>query len=313
MCSTLERIDADDHAADRVDRDLVVADDDEVHVARDRREHAPLARDDAVDDDELRLDDVLEVGDLPVERVVVIDEAMPVVLDPDVVLHREGDRRPRVRLELRAVDEEVGLRDRLGREDVIAQPPLVRERHLDLRHLVEAVPLRPGAREDRVVARLLEREARRDRDRAALADGELRHRRRLVLAIAQRAEHAFDDLGPRVRVLEELAGGDQVRLDERATVRPQVELVHRLADERADPGDVVVVAVEEEDAGVLGGMAAAAACAEDSRGKSQETAQIRAYRPGPMRSVVTVSGALSDASPTPLRRVGDERIRSCAG
>ena len=59
--------------------------------------------------DELRLDDVLEVGDLLVQPVIVVDEAMPVVLDPDVVLHRERDRGPGVRLELRAVDEEVGL------------------------------------------------------------------------------------------------------------------------------------------------------------------------------------------------------------
>jgi hypothetical protein len=73
------------------------------------REHAAFARGDRVDGDELRLDDVLEVGDLLVEPVVVVDEAVPVVLDPDVVLHREGHRRPGVGLELRAVDEEVAL------------------------------------------------------------------------------------------------------------------------------------------------------------------------------------------------------------
>ena len=102
------RIDADDLAAHRVERDLVVAHDDQAEVERDRRQHAPLAGGDRVDRDELRLDDVLEVGDLLVELVVVIDQAMAVVLDPDVVLHRERHRRPRVRLELRAVDEEVG-------------------------------------------------------------------------------------------------------------------------------------------------------------------------------------------------------------
>jgi hypothetical protein len=55
-------------ARDRVDRDLVVAHDDEVRCPEgDRREHAALARDDAVDRDELRLHHVLEVGDLAVE------------------------------------------------------------------------------------------------------------------------------------------------------------------------------------------------------------------------------------------------------
>ena len=121
-------------------------------VERDRREHAPLAGDDRVDGDELRLDDVLQVGDLLVEPVIVIDQAVPVVLDADVVLHRERHRRPRVRLELGAVDEEVGLRDRLGREDVVAQAPFVRERDLDLRLLLEVVALHAGALEHRVVA-----------------------------------------------------------------------------------------------------------------------------------------------------------------
>ena len=46
-----------------------------------------------------------------------------------------------MRLELGAVDEEVRLGDGLGREDVVAQAPLVRERDLDLRLLLEAVVL----------------------------------------------------------------------------------------------------------------------------------------------------------------------------
>ena len=61
---------------------------------------SPLAGDDRVDGDELRLDDRLEVGDLPVELVVVVDQSMPVVLDADVVLHAEGDRRPGMRIGL---------------------------------------------------------------------------------------------------------------------------------------------------------------------------------------------------------------------
>ena len=146
-------------------------------VERLGRQHPPLARDDRVDGDELRLDDVLEVGDLLVEAVVVVDEAVPVVLDPDVVLHREGDGRPRVRLELRRVDEVVGLRDGLGDEDVVAQALVVGVADLDLRLLFEAVALHaPGAPDDRVEPAVLEGVAGRDGDAAALADGELGHR-----------------------------------------------------------------------------------------------------------------------------------------
>ena len=48
--------------------------------------------------------------------MIVIDEAMAIVLDPDVVLHRERHRRPRVRLELGTVDEKIRLRDGLRRQ-----------------------------------------------------------------------------------------------------------------------------------------------------------------------------------------------------
>ena len=106
-------------------RHLVVAHDDELQVEGPGRQHAPLAGDDGVDDQELRLDDVLQVGDLLVQPVVVIDQAVPVVLDADVVLVAEGHRGPRVRLELGQVHEEVGPRHRLGGEHVVAQPPLV--------------------------------------------------------------------------------------------------------------------------------------------------------------------------------------------
>ena len=123
-----QRIEADDAAADGIERHLVVAHDDELQVERDRCEHAALAGDDPVDRDELRLGDVLEVRDLLIQLVVVIDQPMPIVLDADVVLHAEGDRRPRVRLELRTVHEEVGLGDRLGREERVTQAPGVVER-----------------------------------------------------------------------------------------------------------------------------------------------------------------------------------------
>jgi hypothetical protein len=219
----VSRVDPDDGAAHRVEGDLVVAHDDELQVERLRRQHAPLAGDDAVDADELRLDDVLEVGDLLVQAVVVVDEAVPVVLDPDVVLHREGHRRPRVRLELGAVDEEVGLRDGLGREDVVAQALLVRVGDLDLRLLLEAVALHALARGGASrPSRSGVREARGDGDAAALAHRELGH---LVAAdVPQRAEHALAELGARVRVRELVARGDQVRFDERASLRGEAEL-----------------------------------------------------------------------------------------
>jgi hypothetical protein len=53
------RLEPENARADGVERDLIVAEDHEVHRARNRREHAPFACDDAVDRDELRLDHVL--------------------------------------------------------------------------------------------------------------------------------------------------------------------------------------------------------------------------------------------------------------
>ena len=114
------RVEADDGRANSVEGDLAVAHDDEVQAARDGREHAPLAGFDGVDGDEFRLHDVLQIRDLLVEAVIVIDEPMPVVLNPDVVLQREGDGGPRVGLELRTVHEEVALRDGLRGEQVVA-------------------------------------------------------------------------------------------------------------------------------------------------------------------------------------------------
>jgi len=77
----LGRIDADDAARYCVDRDLVVAEDDESSLRGSGVSMRPSTGDDGVDGDELRLDDVLEIGDLVVERMVVIDEAVTVVLD----------------------------------------------------------------------------------------------------------------------------------------------------------------------------------------------------------------------------------------
>jgi len=113
------RIDADDRAAHGVEGHLTVAHDHEVQPARDGREHATLARHDRVDGDELGLHDVLQVGDLLVEPVIVVDQPVAIVLDADVVLERERHCRPRVGLELRAIHEEVGLCHWLGREDVV--------------------------------------------------------------------------------------------------------------------------------------------------------------------------------------------------
>jgi hypothetical protein len=190
----------DDVAAHRVEGDLVVAHDDEAEGERDGREHPALARGDRVDGDELRLDDVLQVGDLLVEPVVVIDQPVAVVLDPDVVLHRERHRRPRVRLELRAVDEEVGLGDGLGREHVVAQAPRVRQRDLDLRHLLEVVALHAPVRSTSGSTRRPRRPARRHGDAAALAHRELGHL--AACAVAQAAAPP-PELGARERVREQ--------------------------------------------------------------------------------------------------------------
>ena len=52
--------------------------------------------------------------------------------------------------------------------------------------------------------------------------------------VFERAQHAFAELGARVRVREELAGGDEVRLDQRAPVRLEPELVEAFAHDVAD-------------------------------------------------------------------------------
>ena len=53
---------------------------------------------------------------MSIQSMVVIDESVPIVLNPDVRLEREGDRRPRVRFELGAVHEEVRPGDGAARE-----------------------------------------------------------------------------------------------------------------------------------------------------------------------------------------------------
>ncbi len=248
----LHGVDADDPTADRVEGDLIVAHDHHVQGERDRRQHPALARDDGVDADELWLHDVLEVGDLLVETMIVIDEAVTVVLDPDVVLHREGDRRPRMRLELRAVHEEVRARDGLRRVDVVAQAPLVGERDLDLRLLLETVAANAEPLEHRIVAGLRKGHARRNGDAAALAHGELPGP--ALPLLLQRAQHALDELGPGVGVLEELACRHHVRFDERATGGCELQMFEPVMNDLGDSVRVVGVAVSKDDLGVLSRM-----------------------------------------------------------
>ncbi len=241
------RVEADDAAAHGVEGHLVVTHDDELQVEGKRCEHPPLAGDDRVDGDELWLDDVLQIGDLLVQLVIVVDQAMPVVLDTDVVLHAERDGRPGMRLELGTVDEEVGLRHRLGGEERVAQAPRVIERDLDLRHLLEVIRLRAGSLEHGIEAGMAEGEAGRHGDPAALADGELLEIR--TRAAAKRAQHALEKLRPGVRVRELRARGHAIRLHERPTVRSKIQSLEAFADDRLDSIDVVVRAGADDDSG----------------------------------------------------------------
>jgi ABC-2 type transport system ATP-binding protein len=59
-------------------------------------------------------------------EVIVVDEPMAVVLDPDVRLVAKRHRRPRMRLELRAIDEKIGLGHGLRRKEIVAQALFVR-------------------------------------------------------------------------------------------------------------------------------------------------------------------------------------------
>ena len=239
-------IEPDDVRANGVETDGVVAHDDQAEVEGDRRQHAAGTGGDGVDGDELRLNDVLEIGDLFVQPMIVIDQPMAVVLDANVVLHREGHRGPRVRLELRAIDKKVGASDRLGREDVVAKTRLVSEGDLDLGHLLEVVMLDAGALENGVITSAFEGRARGNRDAAALSDCELGH---AAIAILQCEEYAFQELRPRVSILEHRPRGHAVRLEERATMRLQPQLFETLADDLADRVDVVTVAPSDDDLG----------------------------------------------------------------
>ena len=88
-----------------------------------RRSHRPLVpRDDGVDAQEVWLDELLQIGHFVVEAMVVVDEPVSVILQTDVVLGPEGDGCPRMSLELRRVDEEVGPQHRLWRVDDVPQP-----------------------------------------------------------------------------------------------------------------------------------------------------------------------------------------------
>jgi len=114
--------------------------------------------------------------------------------------------------------------------------------------LLEAVALDVDLLQHRVPAGLAERDARRHRDPAALAGGELGHRR--AADIAECAQHALAELGTGVRVREQRARGDQVRLDQRAAERAQAELLEALANDRSDPLGVVVPTAADDHLGL---------------------------------------------------------------
>src|SRR5690606_31561772 len=126
--------------------------------------------------------------------------------------------------------------DRLGREHVVAEPVGMRQRDLDLLLFLEVVLLDLDFLQHVVPARLAERDAARDGDAAALADGELGDRSALAIAtdIAERAQHALAELGTGIRVREQRTRGDEVRLHQRATERTQAELFEALANDLAN-------------------------------------------------------------------------------
>ena len=171
---------------------------------------------------------------------------MAVVLDPDVVLHREGHRRPGVRLELGRVDEIICTRYRLRHEHVVAQALLVGVPNLHLRDLFEEVALHSfEPLQHHVEAGPLEGRARGDGDSAALADRELRHH--ALVHVLQRQEEPLGELGPRERVREEGARCDEVRLHQRAARRDEFELAQAFPEDRPDARCFVRVACANDD------------------------------------------------------------------
>ncbi len=232
------RVDADDGAAHGVEGGLVVAHDDQPEVERNGREHRALPGDDGVHGDEARLDHVLQVHDLGVQAVVVVDHAVPVVLDADEVLHREGHRGPGVRLELGAVDEEVGGHD--GTRD---------------EHGVAAACPRGGAG-PRPAAPRRSRSGGCPSCRMTRSKPEPAYANRVGIVTPLRSPTASPVMRPSslsfrasttpsknsARVCEcgeQPAAGHEVRLDQRAPLRAQAELLHALADDAPDARHVV--------------------------------------------------------------------------
>ena len=234
-----QRVNADDVTAHRIEGDLVVSHGDQAELEWQRGEHATLASDDRVDRDELRLRDVLQVCDFAVEFVVVVKQPVTIVLDADVVLHAERDRRPRVRFELGYVDEEVSGRYRGGRVQAVADAALMVERNCHLRFFFEVVDLRAGAFRDGIVACFLERIARGNRDAASLTDGQFGN---AVGPILECEQDSFGEFGSGEGVWEDLARRDDIRLDERAPHGAQSEAIQAVPDNASDALGVVLSA-----------------------------------------------------------------------
>ena len=166
-------IEPDHPAAHRVEGHRIVAHEDQLQVEGYGREHPLLSRGDGVDGDEIGMDDLLQVGDLLVEPVVVVDEAVPVVLEPDVVLEREGHRGPGVGLELGEVDEIIAPCNGLRDENQVPQPLFLFQLNRDLSGLIKVIDPDPVFFAYLRISGIFEVVSGGDGDSRSLADSDL--------------------------------------------------------------------------------------------------------------------------------------------
>ena len=75
-----KRVNPDDLTADGIKSHLVVTHNNQFHIERQRRQHPAFAGNDGIGGDELRLDDVLEVGHFLIQMGIVVNQPVPVVL-----------------------------------------------------------------------------------------------------------------------------------------------------------------------------------------------------------------------------------------
>ena len=80
-----------------------------------------LTRNDPVDGNKFWLDNLLQVGDFMFQKLVVVHQTVPVILDTDKIFETQGHTAPGMGFKFRQIDQEIGIDDRLGNEQLASQ------------------------------------------------------------------------------------------------------------------------------------------------------------------------------------------------